>query len=39
MALGSYGTQRPADVLPSDVEIILNYSPSRDVSNDTLLKK
>jgi len=39
MALGSYGTQRPADVLPSDVEVILNYSPSRDVSNDTLLKK
>jgi hypothetical protein len=39
MALGSYGTQRPADVLPSDVEIIMNYSPSRDVSNDTLLKK
>ncbi len=39
MALGSYGTQRPADVLPSDVEVMLNYSPSRDVSNDTLLKK
>jgi len=38
MALGSYGTQRPADVLPQDVEIILNYSPSRDVGNNQLKK-
>lgn len=39
MALGSYGTQRPSDVSPEDVEIILNYSPSRDVTQDTELKK
>jgi len=39
MALGSYGIQRPSDVSPEDVEIILNYSPSRDVSQDTQLKK
>ena len=30
MATGSYGTIRPADVSPEDVEIILNYTPSRD---------
>lgn len=30
MATGSYGTIRPADVSPADVEIILNYTPSRD---------
>jgi hypothetical protein len=30
MALGTYGTIRPADVSPEDVEIILNYTPSRD---------
>ena len=39
MALGSYGIQRPSDVSPEDVEIILNYSPSRDVSQETQLKK
>ena len=31
MAIGTYGTVRPADVSPEDVEIILNYTPSRDV--------
>ena len=30
MATGTYGTIRPADVSPEDVEIILNYTPSRD---------
>jgi hypothetical protein len=30
MATGSYGTIRPADVSPVDVEIIVNYTPSRD---------
>jgi len=30
MATGSYGTIRPADVSPEDVEIIVNYTPSRD---------
>lgn len=39
MAIGSYGTVRPADVSPEDVEIIMNYTPSRDVTNDFVLKK
>lgn len=39
MAIGSYGTIRPADVSPQDVEIILNYTPSRDVTNNFELKK
>jgi hypothetical protein len=39
MALGAYGTIRPADVNPEDVEIILNYTPSRDVTNDFILTK
>ena len=38
MAIGSYGTVRPADVSPEDVEIIMNYTPSRDVTNDFVLK-
>jgi len=29
MATGTYGTIRPADVSPEDVEIILNYTPDR----------
>jgi len=39
MAVGTYGTIRPADVSPEDVEIILNYTPSRDVTDDFTLKK
>ena len=39
MALGSYGTIRPADVSPEDVEIILHYTASRDVTTDFTLKK
>lgn len=39
MAVGTYGTIRPADVSPEDVEIILNYTPSRDVTEDFVLKK
>jgi hypothetical protein len=39
MALGTYGTLRPADVSPADVEIILNYTPSRDVTENFILKK
>lgn len=39
MALGTYGTIRPADMSPEDVEIIMNYTPSRDVTNDFELKK
>jgi hypothetical protein len=30
MATGSYGVIRPADVSPVDVEIIVNYTPTRD---------
>ncbi len=37
MATGSYGTIRPADVSPDDVEIILNYTPSRDNTDNFLL--
>lgn len=39
MATGSYGTIRSADVSPDDVEIILNYTPSRDVTNNFVLTK
>ena len=37
MATGTYGTIRPADVSPEDVEIILNYTPSRDETDNFLL--
>ena len=39
MATGSYGTIRPADVSPEDVEIILNYTPSRDETDNFVLTK
>jgi hypothetical protein len=39
MATGTYGTLRPADVSPEDVEIILNYTPSRDETNNFVLTK
>lgn len=39
MALGTYGINRPADVSPEDVEILLHYTPSRDVTNNFVLKK
>jgi len=39
MASGTYGTIRPADVSPDDVEIILNYTPSRDNTDNFLLTK
>lgn len=39
MATGTYGTIRPADVSPEDVDIILNYTPSRDVTNNFNLQK
>ncbi len=39
MAIASYGTIRPADCSPDDMEIILNYTPSRDVTNNFVLKK
>ena len=39
MATGTYGTIRPADVSPDDVEIIVNYTPSRDDTNSFVLTK
>jgi hypothetical protein len=39
MAIGSYGTIRPSDVSPADVEIIMNYTPSRDVTDAFVLTK
>lgn len=39
MATGTYGTIRPADVSPEDVEIILNYTPSRDDTDNFELSK
>jgi hypothetical protein len=37
MAIGSYGTIRPSDVSPEDVEIIMTYTPSRDVTDNFIL--
>jgi hypothetical protein len=39
MALASYGTIRPSDVSPEDVEIILHYTPSRDDTANFVLTK
>jgi hypothetical protein len=39
MAIGSYGTIRPSDVSPDDVEIIVNYTASRDTTDNFVLKK
>lgn len=39
MALGTYGTVRPADMSPADAEVILHYTPTRDVTNNFVLKK
>jgi len=39
MSLGVYGTVRGSDVSPEDVEIILNYTPSRDQTDNFILKK
>jgi len=38
MALGTYGTIKPANMSPEDVEIILNYTPSRDQTSEFELK-
>ena len=37
MAIGSYGTIRPSDVSPEDVQIIMNYTASRDVTDNFIL--
>ena len=39
MATGNYGTIRLSDVSPANVEIILNYTPSRDETQNFILKK
>jgi hypothetical protein len=39
MATGTYGIVRGADVSPSDVEIFVHYTPSRDVLGNTELFK
>ena len=39
MAIGTYGTVRPSDVSPEDVEIILNYTKSRDATDNFVLKR
>jgi hypothetical protein len=39
MATGTYGTIRSADVSPEDVEIILNYTPSRDETDNFILTR
>jgi len=39
MATGSYGTIRSADVSPEDVDIIMNYVPSRDDTDNFVLTK
>jgi hypothetical protein len=39
MAIGTYGTIRPSDVSPDDVEIIVNYTASRDTTDNFVLKK
>ena len=37
MAIGSYGTIRPSDVSPQDVDIIMTYTPTRDVTDNYTL--
>jgi len=39
MAVGSYGTVRSADCSPEDIEIILNFTPSRDETDNFILTK
>lgn len=39
MATGIYGTVRPADVLPEDMEIFVHYTPNRGVSGSAQLTK
>jgi hypothetical protein len=39
VSIGSYGTIRPSDVSPADVDIIMNYTPTRDVTDQFVLTK
>lgn len=38
MALGTYGITRPSDMSPEDVEIIMHYTESRDVTDNYVMK-
>lgn len=39
MALGTYGTKRPADVSPADIEVLVVYTPNRnDITSQTVTK-
>jgi hypothetical protein len=38
VAIGTYGTNRPSDVSPEDVEIVMVYTPSRDQTENFILK-
>ena len=37
MAIGAYGVVRGSDVSPEDVQILLNYTPTRDVTDNFIL--
>jgi hypothetical protein len=39
MSIGSYGTIRPSDVSPADVEILMVYTPSRDATDAFVLSR
>lgn len=39
MSIASYGTIRPSTVSPADVDIILNFTPTRDVTDQFVLTK
>jgi hypothetical protein len=38
MAVGIYGTIRPADVLVDDIDVYYNYTPNRESTNDLIYK-
>lgn len=38
MAIGTYGIVRPSDVQLSDIDMFYNYSPSRNISNNTIYR-
>jgi hypothetical protein len=39
MSQGTYGTIRPADITPADVEIFYHFTPSRSSIGNTMLQK
>jgi hypothetical protein len=39
MALGTYGIKRLSDVSPENVEIISLYTPSRESTSETVIRK